>query len=408
MEELIKKRDEETNYEYGLRLIKLKKDGVVDIDWEEIVKLTGLELNKDSLRKANDTMYGGYNVAKYYEDKIANMLEKTQKKSIMDEFKEEIGEFRIAQQEARDRVNKMRALERKFIKSVEISKDIQDALREDLMDLNLFSFDRVESTNGCKLVIGVQDWHIGYVINNYKGNSYNVDILKMRLSKFISEIYKVCKQYNITDVVVVQGGDITENTYMRENQSFDCNMDYAHQISTAIKIFYEFVNTIASECEVNVDVISVGGNHSRMAKVSLEADNNNIVIKDTLKLLTEDNDRINVLDIDEKDDSCVFDVNGLLFKVLHGDNRVGDGKKLFDGECSMDEKKYSVIMRGHYHNFNVASQNSGGYIITGGCMFGYNPYSVKRMSCNTNASQTLILVGDSEIEFIKNVNLQIC
>ena len=128
MEELIKKRDGETNYEYGLRLIKLKKDGVVDIDWEEIVKLTGLELNKDSLRKANDTMYGGYNVAKYYEDKIANMLEKTQKKSIMDEFKEEIGEFRIAQQEARDRVNKMRALERKFIKSVEISKDIQDAL----------------------------------------------------------------------------------------------------------------------------------------------------------------------------------------------------------------------------------------------------------------------------------------
>ena len=90
MEELIKKKEDETSYEYGLRLIKLKKDGVVDIDWGEIVKLTGLELNKDSLRKANDTIYGGYNVAKYYEDKIANMKNNSNDNS---EIKELIQEY---------------------------------------------------------------------------------------------------------------------------------------------------------------------------------------------------------------------------------------------------------------------------------------------------------------------------
>ena len=36
-----------------------------------------------------------------------------------------------------------------------------------------------------------------------------------------------------------------------------------------------------------------------------------------------------------------------------------------------------------------------------------NSYSVKKMSCNTNASQTLIVVGKNNIEMIKDVNLQI-
>jgi predicted phosphodiesterase len=94
-------------------------------------------------------------------------------------------------------------------------------------------------------------------------------------------------------------------------------------------------------------------------------------------------------------------------KILHGDNRVGDSKKLFDAESSMDNVKYDLILRGHYHNFNVSSQNNGGYVVTSGCLFGYNPYSVKKMSCNTNASQTLIVVGNDEIESIKPINLQI-
>ena len=92
---------------------------------------------------------------------------------------------------------------------------------------------------------------------------------------------------------------------------------------------------------------------------------------------------------------------------MHGDNRPTNDKKLFDGEASSHNTEYKAILRGHFHNFNVTSQNSNGYVITCSSLFGYNPYSMKKMLCNTYASQTLIVVNKNDIETIKNVNLQI-
>ena len=70
-------------------------------------------------------------------------------------------------------------------------------------------------------------------------------------------------------------------------------------------------------------------------------------------------------------------------------------------------KPVNLILRGHFHNFNISSQNNGGMVITNNCLFGYNPYSIKRLSCNSNASQSLIVVDNGKIDNIKNVDLQI-
>ena len=64
-----------------------------------------------------------------------------------------------------------------------------------------------------------------------------------------------------------------------------------------------------------------------------------------------------------------------------------------------------VILRGHFHNFNVATQDNGGYVITCGSAFGYNPYAKKSIGATAQASQTFILVADKKIEFIKDLNL---
>ena len=57
-------------YEECLSLIIDKKiNHSVDIDWQEICDRYNLSLNKDSLRKANDSIFGGAFVAKYIEQK---------------------------------------------------------------------------------------------------------------------------------------------------------------------------------------------------------------------------------------------------------------------------------------------------------------------------------------------------
>ncbi len=51
MENNYKKLDTETNFEYKVRLCKLKKKNEIDLDWAEIVEILGLDISPDHLRK---------------------------------------------------------------------------------------------------------------------------------------------------------------------------------------------------------------------------------------------------------------------------------------------------------------------------------------------------------------------
>lgn len=342
------------------------------------------------------------NYSKGYSDGFENGLNSEKGKTKLQEIQEELGELYVTKQEVKNKINKLGRIKRDFVKSIEIANDIKEYLSEDLSDLDLFEFERIEISSDNKLIIQLADLHIGYVIKNYKGNTYNYEIAKKRLSKLISEAEKYCNLYNITEVIIVNCGDVVENTYLRDTQqAFECEFNLSQQISKAIELLYEFTSTVSTFA--NVQLISVGGNHSRMSQKAsnIEGDNSNVIIIETLKMLFKCNERVSIVDIDYMDDSCTFEVNGLKFLAIHGDNRVAECKKLFDSE------NVDVILRGHWHNFNISSQNNGGLVITSACLFGYNPYSVKRMACESNAGQTLIVVGNNEIELIKNVDLQL-
>ena len=77
MTDLLKKLDEETQWEYGLRLIEAKVDGDIDLEWQDLVEILELDCHRDSLRKAtNVTDYSGVSVSKYYKQKIEELLSK--------------------------------------------------------------------------------------------------------------------------------------------------------------------------------------------------------------------------------------------------------------------------------------------------------------------------------------------
>lgn len=337
------------------------------------------------------------NYSKGYNDGFEQGLLDNGGKNKLREIESELGELFVTKQEVRNKTNKLNRIKRDFVKSIEIANDIKEYLED--LDLDLIEYDKRFEVSDNKLIIQISDIHIGYTINDYKGNTYNYQVAKERLSKLIMEANKMCDMYGITEVVIVNTGDLIENTYMREtSQAFECEFNMSQQIAKGIELLYDFCSTVSTFA--NVKLISLGGNHSRLAmkNSNIEGDNSNVVIVESLKMLFKGNECIEVIEIDYADDSCYFDVNGVKFLAIHGDNRVADSKKLYDSE-SVD-----VILRGHWHNFNVTSQNNGGYVITCGCLFGSNPYSVKRMACDTKASQTLIVVSD-EIEVIKNVIL---
>lgn len=401
---------EKETFEKVLKTCIDKVDGLNDKDWQDIVEEYSLGIHRDVLRKAIQAPLGSYAVCKYFEEKELDKAPVSK----MDEITDIIGELEVKKMDVKQKISRLNKIKKELGNTVIISNDIKEFLQEDLSEIDVWIEPRVNSNGDYKLIVGIQDWHIGYVINNYKGNFYDYKIAQKRLHKLIGEIKNLCDRYSITDVVIIHLGDIIENTYMRDTQqAFECEFYMSEQISKATKLMTEFILSVAKTANVNVEVGMVGGNHSRMSSkaANIEGDNSNVIIRDSLitifDLIQKDiEQRITFLDVDYIDDSCIFEVNGIKVKGIHGDNRVSDKKKLYDSERTLDDEKYDLIMLGHYHNFNVNALNSGGYVVTGGSLFGYNPYSVKRMGCNTNASQTLIVVGDGEIEVIKDVNLQ--
>jgi hypothetical protein len=401
-------KSNESKYEYIKRIVNGKMNTkTIDEDYTELSELVFGEGNKYNSSEVRKRFYG----IKYLINIINNEEIKKLPSNKIEEILDVIGELDIKKMDIREKTNKMNKIKRDLVKNVEIAKYLEEYIEREIQNFSRLDYEKVISVEGKKLIIQVGDWHVGYVITkDYKGNSYNYEIAQRRLGKLLSIIENYVTKYNLTDVIVVQNGDLTEGTYMRKNQSYDCEFDSNEQIVMGEELLYNFINSV-SEMNVNVDVYSVGGNHQRGngdKDFSIEGDNSNFVVVNNLRKFFKlaKNNRVNIHDIDFKDDSATFNVNGLNVKVIHGDNRPNDKKKMFDSESTMDECKYELVLLGHFHNFNISSQNSGGYIITCGSLFGYNPYSVKRMSAKTNASQTLILVGDGEIEHIKDVNLQ--
>ena len=70
----------------------------------------------------------------------------------------------------------------------------------------------------------------------------------------------------------------------------------------------------------------------------------------------------------------------------------------------MDNEFFDVYVEGHFHNFRCLSENHGRYIITNGCLQGFNDYST-RFGCATCASQTAMIVENGKVELIKDIQL---
>lgn len=403
MRDDLRKRSDENREQYIYRIYSNKiKNQMINKDCAEVInKELGTNFQESYLRGIFVNYSKGFDEG--YEKALSS-----KEGSKLDEIKEELGELFVANQELRNKTRKLTKLKRDLVKTVEISNDIKSVLKEEVHNFEQLNYKPIITESENKLVILLSDWHIGYVINDYKGNSFNYNIAQDRLSKLLGEVRKTCEIYNISEVVVANAGDTIEGLYMRENQSYDCEFNLSEQIVMATKLLYGFCTSVSDFA--NVGFVSVGGNHMRSSGIknaNVEGDNANVIIVETFKefINISNNNRIEVLETDFKDDSATFNLCGKNIKLIHGDNRVKQSKKLFDAEATIDEEFYYLILRGHFHNFSIESQN-GGYVVTNGCLFGYNPYSVKRMSCSTKASQSLIVINNNGIELIKNVELQ--
>lgn len=400
----------ESKFEYGMRLIEIKmEENPPNLDWEDIVEFAELGIHRDTLRKASQTDFGGYAVyRKMKEQMIADECDGDE--SEMQKLRDKIGEFDIKKRQMQLERNGLNKLKRDLIPSVAVSDELAQFMFDNNMQVNIppVCFEEVENNDEeYEMIVQLSDLHIGYIIDNCKGNSFNWKIANERIDKFINAIRKNIKLYSIAQIHVVNTGDVVEHIYMRKNQSQFCEFSQSEQINKAIELIYRFLVALC-EMQCNVTYTSIAGNHDRSngdMKTSLKGDNADVIIARQLFKYNEiaNNKRLTIIENDPFEDEVIIEVNGTKHKFIHGDGKFKNGEKLIKSEMSMDDDSYS-LWRGHYHNFNIESENNGRYIITSGCISGFNDYS-RSFGCQTAASQTIGIIGDGYIEAIKDIQL---
>ena len=400
------KRLENENWiQFADRIVSAKENGLIDIDKTEIYEmLFGDKLSSDESRKRL------YSVKKVIEILKNEKYKSISDDSVLTQVKNIVGELDIKKQQIRDQNRQLNSLKKDFIKSISIAEEIKDYLTENnTITIPDYCHTPLITNSKYEMILHITDWHIGYVINDCKGNYYNWEIANQRIDKLISECYKYVEMYDISKIYVINTGDVIEHTYLRQNQSQFCEFTQSEQINKAIQIIYKLLCSLGKYANVEYD--SVYGNHDRFngdKNANLDGDNAEVIIREQLKTYVElsDNQRVKVIDRKHTDKDIIKDVNGLKCKFIHGEDSSKDGKKSMKNEISVDNQLYDILFKGHLHNYNIESENHGRYIVYTGCLSGYNDYSVK-FGCATCASQTICVVGDNgKVELIKDVVLQ--
>lgn len=400
---MLEKKDNETTYERGLRIIQNKVDGLIDIDWQEIVELLGLDCHRDSLRKAsNVTPYSGVAVAKYYQDKIEKMVVENScgVESLLEEIKQERKELykeRVKlQDERRYKRNNERSEARSEMLIDEMVYAISKLNEEKPMNFKLPNLDESKS-NIASLILS--DLHIGMTIDSFD-NKFNFDIARERFNLLYQKVVETCLLHNVKTLNVEVAGDLIHGTIHTSSRLLQ-EADVTTQIAICSELISEFLVALASEIQ-NVNVFFCVGNHSRMSadmKKHIDTENFEYLIKQIVTLRADKCENITFHDNELDQEIAVYDVFGRTIVSAHGHKE----KKTFQSVDILS--KYlgidvDEVHLGHFHNFTVKDG-----VIVNGSFCGLDQYA-KSLRFSGKATQTLIVYSNRDDRCIYDINLQ--
>ena len=178
------RKENEEDLDYAMRLIDIKKEERPDdLDWGDIVELLGLDLNKDSLRKSQDTIFGGVAVYKKMKKRQANQepIDYNRELEIqLQELKKE-----------RTKLSDERAALNRRLRNQSRNEDIQDLAIKCAKEIAQSEDIKIEPLSkeikGEKVaVLTLSDFHFGLEINEFN-NVYNADVFYQRLNKILGK-----------------------------------------------------------------------------------------------------------------------------------------------------------------------------------------------------------------------------
>jgi len=361
--ERYKRKSNENDIEYGMRLVEiLKTERPEDLEWEDIKNLINFEGNKDSLRKANDTILGGYSVYKYFKDKKI-------KENISDD--DILKEYEVKKIELQKEKNKIQTLR------LDLNRIIREISRTELLyeefiniikgtcDVPVPEFKPLLSQDIRKeYILSFADVHTGKEFKSIT-NEYSVEIIYDRFNKLLSETIEIIQENNINHLIVLALGDVIEGMALRISQLSQLRIGMVQQTIQFMRFIVSWLNKLSEYVEITYYQAPYS-NHSQIRPFGTKA--NEFANEDMEKIIFTyihdvliHNPRINVVECEDK--YVMFKIFNYNVVASHG-----HGIKNINSFISDISNKYRIFFDyafvAHKHEDGIITVGEG---ITNNC-----------------------------------------
>ena len=382
------RKENEEDLDYAMRLIDIKKEERPDdLDWGDIVELLGLDLNKDSLRKSQDTIFGGIAVYKKMKDKelISKPSDYQQEVQIqLQELKKE-----------RIRLSDERAALNRRLRNEARKESMHDLITECAQSLkteyNKIKPVCVEEEFEKAAILTLSDFHFGLEINEFN-NVYNADVFYQRLNKILGKTIEYIQLNKVRTLYVLGLGDymsgIIHTTTRIENRE--------NIVQQVIKVS-EALSQMLTELSKFVEIYyyDVTDNHGRVFpnKDDWEnEDNFSLFVRWYLDARFKDNEYIHIMQNTYSNEIGVVEIFGRNYAFTHGHrDKISN---IVQNLSLMTKKFYDAIFMAHCHHYE-ANEIHGTYVYMNVTLSGTDMYANNERK-TSNPSQNLFILNSND------------
>lgn len=309
----IKRKENESNLEYGIRLYSNKA----------LYGLSNSEIHKLYCEECDDSR-GESTIRGYFTNLIEGInlgIEQASNNDIVSEIEDKIKELEIEKIKIQDQKREYRALLRTDARFEHLKEEMLKAI-ESVKNENplVNTYQGYEQDNEVHAVAIFSDWHFGIKEKNMF-NEINVDILKQRVEKLTDDIIKYCHHNSVDTLHVEILGDMV-NGLIHIGTRISNEEDVISQSMHCAEVICQALNKLAKYIP-NIKVYTTMGNHGRVfankKEQALDSENFERLIPWYIKGRLENNVEL-VESLIEDDEILVIKfLNETIFAV-HGHN----------------------------------------------------------------------------------------
>ena len=381
------RKENEDELDYAMRLIsKKKEDRVDDLDWSDICDLLGLDFNKDSLRKSQDTEFGGLAVYNKMKKRIIEKEPIDYQKEVEVQL-QEIKKERMKLNDERTALNRRLRNQSRFETIKEIAVE---CAKEDTKTITV-NLPENEGEEDRAAILTLSDLHYGLEINEFN-NVYNTDVFVNRFKKLLDKVSEYIISNRVSTLYVFGLGDyvsgIIHNSVRIENRE-----NIVKQIVHISDYIGQALNILSKLCEIYY--YDVNGNHERIFSNKDDCQNDEnfaLFVRWYLAAKMEKNEKVHIMNNELNNEIGTVEIFGRNYAFTHGHRDKID--QVVQNLSLMTHRFYDAIFLGHTHHFE-ANEVHKTYVYVNGTLSGTDEYANNSRK-TSNPSQNLFILNKDE------------